>query len=71
MGLVREGRAEPLPQHADQQVADDERGRQDLEAVKELVDLCNEQWLLEKNGFLSPSAIWAAWYAGQAPGVSA
>jgi len=45
-------------------VADDERGRQDLEAVKELVDLCNEQWLLEKNGFLSPSAIWAAWCAG-------
>jgi len=32
------------------------------EAVETFVDLYNEQWLLEKNGFMSPSATRAAWY---------
>jgi len=41
------------------------------EAVETFVDLYNEQWLPEKNGFLSPSATRKAWYAGQAQGVAA
>jgi hypothetical protein len=40
-------------------------------AVEAFVDLYNEQWLPEKNGFLSPSATRKAWYAGQAQGVAA
>ena len=32
-------------------------------AVEAFVDLYNEQWLPEKNGFLSPSATRKAWYA--------
>ena len=41
------------------------------EAVETFVDLYNEQWPPEKNGFLSPSATRKAWYAGQAQGVAA
>ena len=40
-------------------------------AVEAFVDLYNEQWLPEKNGFMSPSATRKAWYAGQAQGVAA
>jgi len=32
-------------------------------AVDAFVDLHNEQWLPEKNGFLSPAAMREAWYA--------
>lgn len=41
------------------------------EAVETFVDLYNEQWLPEKNGFMSPSATREAWYARQAQGVAA
>lgn len=41
------------------------------EAVETFVDLYNAQWLPEKNGFMSPSATRAAWYARQAQGVAA
>ena len=40
-------------------------------AVEAFVELYNEQWLPEKNGFLSPSATREAWYARQAQGVAA
>jgi len=40
-------------------------------AVETFVDLYNEQWLPEKNGFMSPSATRAAWYARGAQGVAA
>jgi hypothetical protein len=40
------------------------------EAVGAFVDLYNEQWLLEKNGFVRPSATREACYAGQARGSS-
>jgi len=40
-------------------------------AVDTFVDLYNDQWLPEKNGFLSPSATREAWYARQAQGVAA
>jgi hypothetical protein len=39
--------------------------------VETFVELYNEQWLPEKNGFLSPSAMRAAWYARGAQGVAA
>jgi hypothetical protein len=32
-------------------------------AVDAFVDLDNEQWLPEKNGFLTPAAMREAWYA--------
>jgi putative transposase len=41
------------------------------EAVEAFVDLYNDQWLPEKNGFLSPSATREAWYARQAQEVAA
>lgn len=41
------------------------------EAVDTFVDLYNDQWLPEKNGFISPSATREAWYARQAEGVAA
>ena len=41
------------------------------EAVETFVDLYNEQWLPEKNGFLSPSATREEWYAREAQGVAA
>jgi len=40
-------------------------------AVEAFVELYNEQWLPEKNGFLSPLATRAAWYAREAQGVAA
>jgi len=40
-------------------------------AFEAFVDLYNEQWLPEKNGYLSPSATRAAWYAREAQGVAA
>jgi hypothetical protein len=39
--------------------------------VEKFGELYNEQWLPEKNGFLSPSATRKAWYARQAQGVAA
>lgn len=41
------------------------------EAVDTFVALYNDQWLPEKNGFISPSATREAWYARQARGVAA
>jgi len=41
------------------------------EAVDTFVDLYNDQWLPEKNGFMSPSATRQAWYAQQAQEVAA
>jgi len=41
------------------------------EAVDTFVDLYNDQWLPEKNGFMSPSATREAWYARQAQEVAA
>ena len=41
------------------------------DAVDTFVDLYNEQWLPEKNGFMSPSATREAWYARQDQGVAA
>lgn len=41
------------------------------EAVDMFVDLYNDQWLPEKNGFISPSATREAWYAWQAQEVAA
>ena len=41
------------------------------EAVETFVDLYNEQWLLEKNGFMSPSATRALWYAQHGMEVAA
>jgi putative transposase len=41
------------------------------EAVETFVELYNEHWLPEKNGYLSPSATRAAWYAREAQGVAA
>jgi hypothetical protein len=41
------------------------------EAVDTFVDLYNDQWLPEKNGFISPSATREAWYARQAQEVAA
>ncbi len=40
-------------------------------AVESFIDLYNEQWLPEKNGFLSPSATREAWYARQTQEVAA
>jgi len=40
-------------------------------AVETFVDLYNEQWLPEKNGYLSPSATRAAWYAQHGTEVAA
>ena len=40
-------------------------------AVEAFVDLYNEQWLPEKNGYISPSATSAAWYARGAQVVAA
>lgn len=40
-------------------------------AVEAFVDLYNEQWLPEKNGFMSPSQARAAWYAQHGMGVAA
>ena len=40
-------------------------------AVEQFVDLYNEQWLPEKNGFMSPSATRAAWYAQHGTEVAA
>ena len=40
-------------------------------AIDTFVDLYNDQWLPEKNGFISPSATREAWYARQARGVAA
>ena len=40
-------------------------------AVEKFVDLYNELWLPEKNGFLSPSATRAAWYAQHGTEVAA
>ena len=40
-------------------------------AVEAFVDLYNEQWLPEKNGFMSPSATRAAWYASRGAEVAA
>jgi len=34
-------------------------------AVDAFVNLCNEQWLPEQKGFLSPAAKREAWYARQ------
>ena len=41
------------------------------EAVEEFVDLYNELWLPEKNGYRSPSATRAAWYAQRGTEVAA
>jgi putative transposase len=41
------------------------------EAVEAFVDLYNEQWLPEKNGFRSPSATRATWYAQHGMEVAA
>jgi transposase InsO family protein len=41
------------------------------EAVETFVDLYNTQWLPEKNGFMSPSATRAAWYAQRGMEVAA
>jgi Integrase core domain. len=40
-------------------------------AVETFIDLYNEQWLPEKNGFLSPSAAREAWYAQHGAEVAA
>ena len=40
-------------------------------AVEAFVDLYNEQWLPEKNAYLSPSATRAAWYAQHGTEVAA
>jgi len=40
-------------------------------AVEAFVELYNEQWLPEKNGYLSPSATRAAWYAQHGTEVAA
>jgi putative transposase len=40
-------------------------------AVAAFVALYNEDWLPEKNGFLSPSATREAWYAREAQEVAA
>ena len=40
-------------------------------AVETFVDLYNEHWLPEKNGFMSPSATRAAWYAQHGTEVAA
>jgi hypothetical protein len=39
--------------------------------VEAFVELDNEHWLFEKNGFLSPSATRAAWYAQHGMEVAA
>jgi len=41
------------------------------EAVETFVERYNTQWLPEKNGFMSPSATRAAWYARGTQGVAA
>jgi len=41
------------------------------EAVETFIDLYNEHWLPEKNGFMSPSATRAAWYAQHGMEVAA
>jgi len=41
------------------------------EAVETFIDLHNECWLPEKNGFMSPSATRAAWYAQHGMEVAA
>ncbi len=41
------------------------------DAVDTFVDVYNDQWLPEKNGFVSPSATREAWYARQVPDVAA
>lgn len=41
------------------------------EAVETFIDLYNEHWLPEKNGYLSPSATRAAWYASRGTEVAA
>ena len=41
------------------------------EAVEKFVELYNEHWLPEKNGFMSPSATRAAWYAQHGTEVAA
>lgn len=41
------------------------------DAVEAFVDLYNNQWLPEKNGFMSPSATREAWYVREAEGVAA
>jgi hypothetical protein len=46
-------------------------GAEVREAVATSVELYNTQWLPEKNGFMSPSATRAAWYARQTQGVAA
>jgi len=40
-------------------------------AVETFIDLYNEQWLPEKNGFLSPSPTREAWYAQHGAEVAA
>jgi len=40
-------------------------------AVERFIDLFNEQWLPEKNGFRSPSATRRAWYAERGMEVAA
>ena len=40
-------------------------------AVDTFIALYNDQWLPEKNGFMSPSATREAWYARRAEGVAA
>lgn len=37
-------------------------------AVDTFVDLYNDQWVPEKNGFISPSAAREVWYTRQARG---
>ena len=41
------------------------------DAVDTFVNLYNDQWLPEKNGFISPSPTREAWYARQAQEVAA
>ena len=41
------------------------------DAVETFVDLYNDQWLPEKNGFMSPSATREAWYVREAEEVAA
>ena len=41
------------------------------EAVETFIDLYNEQWLPEKNGFRSPSETRRAWYASRGMEVAA
>lgn len=41
------------------------------DAVDTFVNLYNDQWLPEKNGFINPSPTREAWYARQAQEVAA